>query len=325
MIPNKKNQWLRLLGSSMLLANLAASPVFAQESVESSEPETSETTVETTEETVEESTEESTEETAEESVTNEDSEAEADLKAVGETNPYTEDELIELIKPMMEFDESLYKEPEVLVDQFSSLRNLMEESVTSEKAITPEEVIESFGEPTDVSETGSSQFHRYVGNVDLMLIELEIQYYDEGNGYELANLQMKQTIPGTFEAIEATEEEIVAALSEPEYQALLLDLLGPAYSIESTIFSDRVVDVVTWVDDGHYDRETVDTEFKNVRIEYDNTKDEIEYELQLIDEASSSETESSEDESASSQTDSETEESLEETSEEVSSEESSEE
>lgn len=299
MIPTNKNKWLRLMGSSLLLANLAASPVFAQESVESSEPATSEQS--------EETTEESTEEMAEESSTDEQAEAGVDLKAIGETNPYTEEELIELIKPVTELDESLLKEPEALADQFSSLRSLMEERVASEKGITPEEVIEAFGEPTDISETGSSQFHRYVANVDLMLIELEIQYYDEGNGYHLSYLEMKQMIPATFEAIQATEEDIVAALSEPDYQALLLDLIGPAYSVQSTMLTDRVVDVVTWVDDGHYERETVDTLFKNVRIEYDVTKDEIAYELQFIDETSSSDTESSEEASDSLQSDAETE------------------
>lgn len=305
MIPNKKSKWLKLLGSSMLLANLAATPIFAQESAESSEPETSETT--------EEAVDESAEETVEESSN---SEASNSLTTIGETNPFTEEELIERIKPMMEYDEELYQEPEALVNQFSSLRNLMEERTASEDVITPEEVIESFGEPTDISESGSSQFHRYIASVDLMAIELEIQYYDEGNGYELANMQMKQMIPATFEALEATEEDIVETLSDPDYQALLLDLLGPAFSIQSTILPERVVDVVTWVDEGHAYRDTVDTSFKTVSIEYDVTKDEIEYELQLIDGANTTETDSVDEESTSSQSD----ESVEETSQEESSE-----
>lgn len=274
-----KQHLLKVFGAALLMSNLLLVPVKGQEETESSEIESSEA-VENMPEDEPSSNCESTTETIER------------ITAIGDSNPFTEDELREQIQPNDAYDPELFYEVDDILMIFTEVHQMMLEAQANEEVVTMEQITSAFGEPSHVTTAGQSEFHHYVASEDLVLLEISIQYY--GEDFELSNAELTQTIPSSYEAINVSEEDIVAALENPENQTSLVDLLGPAYNVRYVFLPAGVVENISWVDLGHVFRDEVTTDINRVTLAFDPSSQTVEYEVGYIDGPEASDNEADE-------------------------------
>lgn len=281
----KNKKLITLLSGAVLLSQLAAFPIAAQED-ESEEV--------TTEESVSEEVTEESEavETETESEATEEAEP-TDLFAIGENNPFTEEELTEKIVLLKDVpEENLYSYEEVSTISNDLILAMRDAAANGEK-ITLEQFNEFVGEnvATEVSETGSSEFHRYIAAEPLNVTTLTIQFYDEGNGMELANLEIEHHIPSNYEPLDITEEEVVELSSVDGFDSQLVERLGLPVLQQFVHLSDGVVTTYTWRDEEATEDGTLEALVVKVNPElrFDS------YEMTFVGEEAAEETESTED------------------------------
>lgn len=264
---NKK--WLTLLSGALLLSHLVTFPILAQES-DTSEAET---------------TEESISEQTGEEVTEETSEA-VDLFAIGADNPFTEEELAERIVLLTEIpEENLYTYDEVSELTNTVIMSLREAADNSEK-VTLEAYQELIGdfEPSEITEAGSSQFHRFVAVEPLKIVMTTIQFYDEGNGMEMANIEVEHNIPSNYEPLDITEDEIVELSAVDGWDTELVNRIGLPALQRFVHLSNGVETTYTWRDDAARELDTEDGTIEELIINVDSDLRFESYEMFFVGE-----------------------------------------
>lgn len=219
---------LKVLSAILLLLNIVASPIFAEEL------EIKET---------------------------------SDLTAIGPTNPLTEEELRIAIQPLEDYDEDSLFAMEDLREMATELYDLMVERQAADGMIGQEEIQEAYDEPTDISQAGSSEFYKYIAVEDLIMFEVLVQFYDNGDGYFLSNIEIRQTIPKSYEALEITAEELEELVRQAQDMSDFVQVLGHVHQSQFTLLSSGVLERASWIDAGHPWRDPVDTTFRIITIE----------------------------------------------------------
>lgn len=272
------------LSASFLLSNMLVSPIYAEQSTELSK--------ETSEEMPEEITEDLISDKA------------IDLKAIGETNPLTEEELLMAIQPLNDYDDNAFYEMEELRTMVVELYDLLVERQASGEEVTQEEIQETYGDPIDISDSGSSEFYKYIALEDLIMLEIDIQFYDSGEGFILSNFEVIQTIPRSYEALEITTEELDDLANNAQDISEFVQVLGPVHQIQYTMLSYGVMERASWIDGGYPWRDNVDTEFRVITIEDHPGEDGFRYAVREIN-PSNDEESTSEEQAATEESDSE--------------------
>lgn len=221
-----KKMMLLALSSSVMLGMQLPVAVGAQE-------ETSETTQEETTETETETPEIETEPASEEE--NESASAESETPREQGEQPYTEAEIVEFIKPAIEYDLNRVQ----TIEEINETYDILVEAIAEDSVhLDYERIIDLVGEPNTESQTGNSYFLTYVGIEDDEVVVLELQTYDNenGNGDVLSNLTRENRTPKMFQSLAMVEEQLAGLLTSDDIIKELRELVGVEEKI--TIYPD---------------------------------------------------------------------------------------
>lgn len=211
-----------------------------------------------------------------------------DFIQIGDTNPYTEAQLVEFIANMSPYQPEPHFEIGDGGYALKSFRDMVEYNIKTAfyrgHSQTAMNLVFIFINPAVESQETDTEFiDHYVVKDHLMTEELILTA--DKSQYNITSMLFTQTTPKSYEAIPINQADLEAYQANPDQIQDLFNRLGTFHSHHVQVLENDLVDTLTWVDLGYPGRQQNDSEIASLSITFPSAQNEdFIYEIELISE-----------------------------------------